>query len=104
MREDLHMFSVVYIFIQELTENQQYAGSEDANGTCNLKLVQEWEYLTTKSSEEHEKLEEAITQMMHTTTVAHEKNVREVNKQAFKESESWDEDSIKDKTHSNNHR
>ena len=53
----------------EPAENLQCVHSEDAARKCNMKLVDdEWEQLTTKSSEQHEKLEEANRQRMYNNT------------------------------------
>ena len=53
----------------ELIEQQQCAGSEDAVQQRIHKLLQEWEYLTSKSQEKREKLEEANRQRMYTAAV-----------------------------------
>jgi spectrin alpha len=55
--------------LTELIDNQQCAGSEDAVRERNRKLVEDWEYLTSKSSEKREKLEEANRQRMYTAAV-----------------------------------
>ena len=63
------MSPYILCLFPELIENQQCAGSEDAVRERILKLVEEWEYLTTKSSEKREKLEEANRQRMYTAAV-----------------------------------
>ena len=54
---------------EKLIENQQCAGSEDAVQERIHKLMQEWEYLTSKSKEKRMKLEEANRQRMYTAAV-----------------------------------
>ncbi|KAI0240930.1 Spectrin alpha chain [Lamellibrachia satsuma] len=54
---------------QKLIDQHQCAGSEDAVQKRIDKLVEEWEYLTSKSSEKSEKLKEANRQRMYTAAV-----------------------------------
>jgi len=53
----------------ELIEKEQCGGSEDAVRERINKLVDEWTYLTRKSSEKGEKLKEANRQRMYTAAV-----------------------------------
>ena len=53
----------------ELINQRQCAGSEDGVAQRIAKLAEEWEYLTTKSSEKSEKLKEANRQRMYTAAV-----------------------------------
>ena len=55
--------------LPELIDQHQCAGSEDAVQERINKLVEEWEYLTSKSSEKSEKLKEANRQRMYTAAV-----------------------------------
>lgn len=55
--------------LTELIDQHQCAGSEDAVQKRIDKLVEEWEYLTSKSSEKSEKLKEANRQRMYTAAV-----------------------------------
>jgi len=53
----------------ELIDKEQCAGSEDAVRERINKLMDEWTYLTRKSSEKGEKLQEANRQRMYTAAV-----------------------------------
>jgi len=53
----------------ELIDKEQCAGSEDAVRDRINKLMDEWTYLTRKSSEKGEKLQEANRQRMYTAAV-----------------------------------
>lgn len=58
-----------YHVIAELVDNQQCGGSEGAVNDRIRKLMQEYEYLKTKSTEKREKLDEANRQRMYTAAV-----------------------------------
>jgi len=53
----------------ELIDKEQCAGSEEAVRERINKLMDEWTYLTRKSSEKGEKLQEANRQRMYTAAV-----------------------------------
>ena len=53
----------------ELIDKNQCAGSEDAVQERIQKLVQEWEFLTHKSTEKSDKLKEANRQRQYTAAV-----------------------------------
>lgn len=53
----------------KLVANEQCAGSEDAVKARLAKLLEEWEYLTSKSAEKTERLQEANRQRMYTAAV-----------------------------------
>ena len=55
--------------IAELVEGQQCGGSEDAVQQRIAKLVEEWEFLTSKSKSKSEKLQEANRQRQYTAAV-----------------------------------
>ena len=62
-----YILSICYF--PELIDKNQCAGGEDAVNERITKLAEEWEYLTTKSSEKSEKLQEANRQRMYTAAV-----------------------------------
>ena len=57
------------VMCAELIDKEQCAGSEDAVRERINKLMDEWTYLTRKSSEKGEKLQEANRQRMYTAAV-----------------------------------
>jgi len=59
----------VFMLLTELIDKEQCAGSEDAVRERINKLMDEWTYLTRKSSEKGEKLQEANRQRMYTAAV-----------------------------------
>jgi len=59
----------VSVLCAELIDKEQCAGSEDAVRERINKLMDEWTYLTRKSSEKGEKLQEANRQRMYTAAV-----------------------------------
>jgi len=61
--------SEVVVLHTELIDKEQCAGSEDAVRDRINKLMDEWTYLTRKSSEKGEKLQEANRQRMYTAAV-----------------------------------
>lgn len=65
------MHSVTGFFCKytELIQKEQCAGSEEAVRDRINKLLDEWNYLTGKSSEKGEKLKEANRQRMYTAAV-----------------------------------
>lgn len=65
----LLLFTIPRRVLPELIDQHQCAGSEDAVQHRIDKLVEEWEYLTSKSSEKSEKLKEANRQRMYTAAV-----------------------------------
>jgi len=64
------MLNVYFCYVYtELIDKEQCAGSEDAVRERINKLMDEWTYLTRKSSEKGEKLQEANRQRMYTAAV-----------------------------------
>ena len=53
----------------ELVDGQQCSGSEEAVQARIAKLVEEWEFLTSKSKSKSEKLQEANRQRQYTAAV-----------------------------------
>ena len=58
-----------FLACTELVEGQQCSGSEDAVQQRIAKLVEEWEFLTSKSKSKSEKLQEANRQRQYTAAV-----------------------------------
>ena len=58
-----------FLSISELIDGKQCQGSEEAVQARTTKLLEEWEYLTSRSSEKSDKLKEANRQRQYTAAV-----------------------------------